>query len=160
MSKQLLTAFLLIILGAGVSHEVGAQANPNQLVSARKGAMTLQAKYFGPVLAMSLGRAPYDPKIVQRNVEYLAVLNQMPWEDFQPHTAGNSNTRAKDEIYKDPAKFKAAADKGQAEVQKLLKVVRDGGDQNSVKPAAQAVGRACNSCHENFATFDFRFRVD
>jgi cytochrome c556 len=158
MKRQLLGVVLLIALG--VSHEVHSQANPNQLISARKGAMTLQAKYLGPVLAMSLGRAPYDAKIVQRNVEYLAVLNQMPWEDFQPHTGGNPNTRAKDEIYKDPAKFKASAEKAQAEVQKLLKVVRDGGDQNAVKPVAQAVGRACNSCHEDFATFEFRFRVE
>ena len=160
MRKQRIAAILFIVLGAGMSQQAQSQANPNQLISARKGAMTLQAKYFGPVLGMSLGRAPYDAKIVQRNVEYLAILNQMPWEDFQPHTAGHQNTRAKDDIYKDPAKFKAAIDKGQAEVQNLLKVVRGGGDQNAVKPVAQAVGRACNACHEQFATFDFRFRVE
>lgn len=160
MRKQRIAAFLLVALGVGLSQQAQSQANPNQLISARKGAMTLQAKYFGPVLAMSLGRAPYDAKVVQRNVEYLAVLNQMPWEDFQPHTVGNPNTRAKEEIYVDAAKFKAAMEKGQAEVQNLLKVVRGGGDQNAVKPAAQAVGRACNACHEQFATFDFRFRVE
>lgn len=160
MKKQRIAASLLVALGLGVPLEAQSQANPNQLISARKGAMTLQAKYFSPVLAMSLGRAPYDPKIVQRNVEYLAVLNQMPWEDFQPHTAGNPNTRAKDEIYVDTAKFKAAIDKTQAEVQKLVAAVRGGGDQAAVKPAAQAVGRACNACHEQFATFDFRFRVE
>jgi cytochrome c556 len=160
MKKQRIAASLLLALGVGVSQQAQSQANPNQLISARKGAMTLQAKYFSPVLAMSLGRAPYDSKIVQRNVEYLAVLNQMPWEDFQPHTAGNPNTRAKEEIYKDPAKFKAATEKGQAEVQNLLKVVRSGGDRNAVKPAAQAVSRACNSCHESFATFDYRFPVE
>jgi cytochrome c556 len=160
MNKQLLAVSVVIALGGGIAAEVLAQANPNQLIAQRKGAMNMQVKYFGPVLGMSLGRAPYDAKIVQRNVEYLTVLNQLPWDDFQPHTAGNANTRAKDDVYKDPAKFKAGIESMQGEVQKLAAVVRGGGDQNAVKPAAQAVGRACNSCHESFATFEFRFRVE
>ena len=160
MNKQLLAVSVVLALGGGIAVEALAQANPNQLIAQRKGAMNLQAKYFGPVLGMSLGRAPYDAKIVQRNIEYLTVLNQLPWDDFQPPTAGNPNTRAKEDVYKDPAKFKAAIDSVQGEVQKLAAVVRGGGDQNAVKPAAQAVGRACNSCHESFATFEFRFRVE
>ena len=160
MNKQLLAVSVVLALGAGIAAEAFAQANPNQLIAQRKGAMNLQVKYFGPVLGMSMGRAPYDAKIVQRNVEYLTVLNQLPWDDFQPHTTGNPNTKAKEEVYKDSAKFKAAIDSVQAEVQKLAVVVRGGGDQNAVKPAAQAVGRACNSCHESFATFEFRFRVE
>ncbi|MGH9577770.1 MAG: cytochrome c [Terriglobales bacterium] len=160
MNKQVLAILVVLALGGGIAAEVLAQANPNQLIAQRKGAMNLQVKYFGPVLGMSMGRAPYDAKIVQRNVEYLTVLNQLPWDDFQPHTAGNPNTRTKDDAFKDTAKFKADIDKMQAEVQKLAAVVRGGGDQNAVKPAAQALGRACNSCHESFATFEFRFRVE
>lgn len=160
MRKHMLALVVIAAVGGGIAREAFSQANPNQLIANRKGAMNLQGKYFSPVLGMSLGRAAYDAKIVQRNVEYLAVLNQMPWDDFQPHTAGSPNTRAKDEIYVDQAKFKAAIDRVQAEVQKLAAVVRGGGDQNAVRPAAQAVGRACNSCHESFATFEFRFRVE
>lgn len=159
MRKRLVAA-VMSTMSAVLSVEALAQANPNQLIANRKGAMNLQGKYFSPVLGMSLGRAPYDAKIIQRNVEYLAVLNQMPWDDFQPHTAGNPNTRAKEDIYVDPAKFRSAIERVQAEVQKLAAVVRGGGDQNAVRPAAQAVGRACNSCHESFATFEFRFRVE
>lgn len=160
MNRKSLAVAVVLALGAGVVAEAFAQANPNQLIAQRKGAMNLQVKYFGPVLGMSMGRAPYDAKIVQRNVEYLSVLNQLPWDDFQASTVGNPNTRTKEDVYKDAAKFKAAIDSMQAEVQKLAAVVRGGGDQNAVKPAAQAVGRACNSCHESFATFEFRFRVD
>lgn len=160
MNKQLLAVSVVLALGGGIAAEALAQANPNQLIAQRKGAMNLQVKYFGPVLGMSLGRVPYDAKIVQRNVEYLAVLTKLAWDDFQPHTAGNPNTKTKDDAFKDTAKFKAGIDSLQSEVQKLAAVVRGGGDQNAVKPAAQAVGRACNSCHESFATFEFRFRVE
>lgn len=160
MNEKLLAVLMVLALGAGIAAEALAQANPNQLIAQRKGAMNLQVKYFGPVLGMSLGRVAYDAKIVQRNVEYLSVLAQLPWDDFQPHTAGNPNTRTKEDVYKDPAKFKAGIDSFQAEMHKLAAVVKAGGDQNAVKPAAQAVGRACNSCHESFATFEFRFRVE
>ena len=160
MNRQWFAISVVLALGGGIAAEALAQVNPNQLIASRKGAMNLQAKYFSPVLGMSLGRAPYDAKIVQRNVEYLTVLTQMAWDDFQPHTAGNPNTRAKEDIFKDPAKFKAGIDSMQGEMQKLAAVVRGGGDQNAVKPAIQAVGRACNSCHESFATFEFRFKLE
>jgi len=88
MKRELLVASVMVVMGGGIAQDAFAQANPNQLIANRKGAMNLQGKYFSPVLAMSFGRAPYDARIVQRNVEYLAVLNQMPWDDFQPHTAG------------------------------------------------------------------------
>ena len=160
MNRKLLAVAVVLALGSGVAAEALAQANPNQLIAQRKGAMNLQVKYFGPVLGMSLGRAPYDAKIVQRNVEFLGVLTQLPWDDFQPNTSGNPNTRTKDDAFKDVGKFKAGIDALQVEIQKLAAVVKAGGDQNAVRPAAQAVGRACNSCHESFATFEFRFRVE
>lgn len=160
MKRKMLAVAVVLALGAGIAAEAFAQANPNQLIAQRKGAMNLQFKYFNPVLGMSMGRAPYDAKIVQRNVEYLSVLALLPWDDFQASTVGNPNTRTKEDAYKDAAKFKAGIDSMQAEVQKLAAVVRGGGDQNAVRPAVQAVGRTCNSCHESFATFEFRFRVE
>jgi cytochrome c556 len=160
MNKKLLDVLVVLALGGGVAAEALAQANPNQLIAQRKGAMNLQVKYFGPILGMSMGRAPYDARILQRNVDYLGVVTQLAWDDFQPSTVGNLNTRTKEDAFKDTAKFKAGIDSLQAEVQKLTAVVRGGGDQNAVKPAAQAIGRACNSCHESFTTFEFRFRVE
>lgn len=159
MRKHLFAASVVIVLGGGMAAELLAQPNPNQLVASRKGAMNLQGKYLSPMLAMTQGRAPYDARIVQRNADYLAVLTQLAWDDFQPHTAGVANTRAKEEIYKDQAKFRAGIETLQADVQKLAGAARSG-DQNAVKAAASGVGRTCNSCHEAFATFEFRFRVE
>jgi cytochrome c556 len=142
----------------GLTAQVLAQPNPNQLISNRKGAMSLQGKYFGPILAMAQGRAPYDAKIVQRNADYLAVLSQLPWDDFQPQSLGLQNTRAKEEIAKEQDKFKAGVEQLQAEVQKLQAAARKG-DENAVKAAAPAVAKVCNNCHENFSTMNFRFKL-
>jgi len=136
-----------------------AQTSPNQQVAQRKGAMNLQGKYAGPLFAMARGAVPYDARIVQRNADYLVVVTQMAWDDFQPNSLGIPNTRAKDAIVKDAEKFKQLADGLLSDVQKLAAAAR-GGDQIAVKSAAQAMGRTCNSCHESFADFDFRFKLE
>ena len=151
------TSFLAVAVA--IAAQADAQPNPNQQVAVRKGAMNLQAKYAGPLFGMARGAVPYDAQIVQRNADYLAVLTKLPWEDFQPNSIGIPNTRAKDTILKDPEKFKRLVDALQSDVQKLAAVAR-GGDQNAVKSAAQAMGRTCNSCHESFADFEFRFRLE
>lgn len=136
-----------------------AQPSPNFLIATRKGAMNLQAKYFGPVFAMSRGTAAYDARIVQRNADYLLVISQLPWDDFQPHTLGLPNTRAKDAIAKEPEKFKELADTLQSDEQKLAAAAR-AGDQAAVKSAALAMGRTCNSCHEHFTSYEYRFKFE
>jgi cytochrome c556 len=106
--RTLLAAALVAVLTAAVAAPALAQTNPNQLINQRKGAMNLQAKYAGPIFAMVRGAAAFDARIVQRNADYLVTLSQMPWDDFQPSTTGNTNTKAKEEIYKGADKFQAA----------------------------------------------------
>jgi cytochrome c556 len=142
-----------------VSAQALAQANPAQLINNRKGAMDLQAKYLSPLINMARGGAAFDTQIAQRNADYLAVLGQMPWDDFQQSTAGSERTRAKPELYNDPAKFKKGVDSLHSEVQKLVTAAH-GGNADAVKAATFGVARACNSCHEDFATFDFRFKTE
>ena len=158
MKKNLryIPAFLLCCLAAS---QAFAQVNPNTLVAQRKAAMTLQAKYFGPVLAMAQNRAPYDTATVQRNADYLAVLAQLAWDGFQPATVGAQNTNAKEEIYKNESKFKSEAEMLQAEVKKLASAAR-AGDQAGVGAAARTVGRACNTCHAAFSHMKFRFNLN
>jgi cytochrome c556 len=136
-----------------------AQTSPNQQVAQRKGAMNLQGKYAGPLFAMARGAVPYDGRIVQRNADYLAILTQIPWDDFQPNSFGIPNTRAKEAILKDPEKFKKLADGLAADIQKVATAARSG-EQSAVKSAVQAMGRTCNSCHESFADFEFRFKLE
>jgi cytochrome c556 len=160
MKKSLFASTIALTLACGIAAETLAQTNPNQLIAQRKGAMNLQVKYFGSMLAMVQGRAPYDASTMQRNADYLAVLSQLPWDDFQPSTAaaGETRTRAHEDIYKDTAKFKAAIDTMLSEAKKLSGAVRTG-DRDVIGAAVRSVGRSCNSCHESFATFNFRFKL-
>jgi cytochrome c556 len=149
----------VFVVAATLAIGAAAQPSPNFLISARKGAMTLQAKYFGPLFAMARGSAPYDAAIVQRNADYLLVISQMPWDDFQPHSLGLPNTRAKEAIAKEADKFKEAANTLHSDEQKVATAAR-AGDQAAVKSAVLAMGRTCNSCHENFSSYEYRFKFE
>jgi cytochrome c556 len=156
---RMLVAVSVFAAVATLAIAATAQPSPNLQIAQRKGAMNLQGKYAGPLFAMARGAAPYDARIVQRNADYLAVLTQMPWEDFQPNSFGVPNTRAKDAVLKDPEKFKKLADGLASDIQKVVAAAR-GGEQTAVKSAVQAMGRTCNSCHESFADFEFRFKLE
>lgn len=156
--RKLLAATLVASIGATLAVQALSQANPNQLINNRKGAMNLQAKYFSPIFAMAQGRANYDPKVVQRNADYLAALSQMPWDDFQTHSLEAQNTRAKEDIAKDEKKFRAGAEQLQKQAQQLQAAARSA-DEKTVKSVALDIARTCNGCHESFTTMNFRFKL-
>jgi len=156
---RMLVAVSVFAAVATLAIAATAQPSPNQQIAQRKGAMNLQGKYAGPLFAMARGAAPYDARVVQRNADYLAIITQMPWDDFQPNSFGVPNTRAKDAVLKDPEKFKKLADGLASDIQKVVAAAR-GGEQTAVKSAVQAMGRTCNSCHESFADFEFRFKLE
>lgn len=153
---RVLTVAALLSLGGGFATEALAQASPNQLINQRKGAMNLQYKYFGAIYDMAAGRVPYDPRVAQRNADYLTVITQLAWDDFRPNTMGLPNTRAKEDILSDPARFKTRYETLQGEVQKLQTAVKVA-DPGAVKAAVQGVAGSCNACHEAFTTYTFRF---
>ena len=147
--KKILVPAAALVLGAAFSFNAAAQAKPEDLVKQRKAALTMVGKYFGPVGAMVQGKVPYDAAIVTRNAGYLEVLSAMPWDGFQASTEGVKETRAKPEIYKNMGKFDQYAKDMQGALVKLNAAAKSG-DQNAVKAAFGATGKACKACHDDF----------
>ena len=148
MKKQMFASAALS-LAAFWSAGALAQAKPETLAAQRHAAMELQGKYLYSLLPMAQGKAPYDARIVARNVEYLGVLTQMPWDGFTPETANVPNTRALPEIYKDPAAFKQKIDANRAQYDKLVATVKTG-NEAAIKEGLVEYNRSCNSCHDQF----------
>jgi cytochrome c556 len=149
MNKYVVGSALALSLGLGYTLNALAQAKPEVLVEQRHSAMTLQGKYLYSIIPMATGKIPYDANIVARNVGYLAVLIQMPWDGFDPRTSEVKDTRALPEIYKDPAAFKAKQEAVSAEVVKLQAAVKSGNEAN-IKTAITDTNKACNNCHDTF----------
>ena len=148
MNKKTLFAALAFALGSVVTANAFAQAKPDVLVKQRQAKMTLQGKYFGPLAGMAAGRVPFNAAVVALNAGYLDALSRMAWDGFDASTSGEKS-RALPAIYAEPAKFKAASDNFQAEVDKLV-VAAKGGNEADIKTAIGAVGKSCGGCHDNF----------
>lgn len=148
MKKRMLTAGVALALGAVAATAAYAQVKPEILVKQRQAVMTLQGKYLGPIGAMLKGAAPYNADVVALNATFLENLARMPWDGFQASTEGVKSD-AKPEIYKDMAKFKAAADMLEAATAKLGAAAR-AKDEAGVKASFGAVAKACGGCHDSF----------
>ncbi len=148
MNKKLIAAGLALALGTGYTLNALAQAKPDVLVKQRVAAMTLIGKYFGPLGGMAQGKVPFDANIVARNAGYLEVLTKLPWDGFDASTQ-NEKSAALPEVWKDPAKFKAAQDLVQKQVANVVAVAK-GGNEAAIKAALGDVGKACGNCHNTF----------
>jgi cytochrome c556 len=151
MKRKLMAAAVTLALGAGLVCNAVAQVKPETLVKQRQAVMTLQGKYFGPLVAMAQGKAPYNADIVRRNAGFLDNLSRMPWDGFDPSTKDvkGIKTGALPAVFNEPDKFRQAADRLQQETSKLYEVSRSG-DEAAVKDQVGAVLKACNACHDNF----------
>ena len=148
MRKKLLAAAATAMLGAVLAAPAVAQVKPETLVKQRQAAMTLQAKYLGPIGAMLKGNAPYNADIVARNATFLENLSRMPWDGFDASTQGEKS-KAKPEVFKDPAKFKQAYEALEDATGKLGAAAR-AKDEAGVKASFGPVAKACGGCHDNF----------
>ena len=148
MIKSFLATGLALAFGMGVAATAMAQAKPDVLVKQRQAAMTLQGKYLGPIGAMMKGAAPYNADVVALNATFLENLARMPWDGFHPSTSGEKS-RAKSDIYKDVAKFKAASEALEAETAKLGAAAR-ARNEAGVRATFGGVAKACGSCHDAF----------
>lgn len=122
---------------------------PEDAIKYRQGAFRVLSAHFGPLGAMANGRMPFDAKAAARHGEVIAMVSTLPWAGFGPNTDKGIETRALPEIWKEQAEFKSAADKMQAEVQKLAAAAKTGNLDN-LKAAFGPAANSCKNCHDNY----------
>lgn len=147
-AKTLLSLAVAIGVSATVVPTANPQVKPEVLVKQRQAAMTLQAKYFGPLVGMARGNSPYDAKVVAINAKYLEMLAAMPWDGF-PESTQALETRALPAVWSEPDKFRQLADELQAATAALVARSNDG-SEDEVKAAIEDLVKACGGCHDAF----------
>ena len=98
---------------------------------------------------MAAGRVPFDAKVAAENAALANDLAKLPFTAFGEGTDKGLPNRAKPEIWKDAAKFKAASEKMVVEVGKLEAAAK-AGNLDAIKAAMGAVGGSCKACHDDF----------
>lgn len=137
-------------VAAALAAPASAQfAKTEDAIKYRQSALFVMGQHFGRIGAMANGRVPYDAKAAVANAEVVAAIAKLPWAGFGAGTEQGRDTRAKPEIWLEPAKFKEHQDKLQAEAPKLLAAAKTNSLDN-LKTAFGAAARACKGCHDEF----------
>lgn len=115
----------------------------------RQGAFTIMGTHMARIGAMAQGRVPFDAKVAADNAAIVLTVARLPFGAFGEGTDKGMPNRAKAEIWKDNAKFKAAAEKMIGEVAKLEAAAK-AGNLDGMRSAFGAVGASCKACHDDF----------
>ena len=142
-------SFVLAAAAVTLSAPAAAQfAKPEDAVKYRKASFTVMAAHFSRIGAMASGRAPFDAKLAAENADIVAAMAKLPWAAFT-EGSDSGDTKAKPEVWKEQAKFKAGADKLQAESAKLA-VAAKTGNLDNLKAAFGPAAETCKACHDAF----------
>lgn len=121
---------------------------PEDAVKYRKAAFTVMGSHFSRIGAMANGRVPFDATVAAENAAIVQAMSKLPFTAFGPGT-DKGDTRAQPKIWSEQPRFNEAAEKMQAEVDKLAAATRTG-NLDSVKMAFGAAGQSCKACHDNY----------
>jgi cytochrome c556 len=145
-----LLAAAAVIAGLATALPAAAQfQKPEDAIKYRQSAFTVMANHLGRVGAMAQGRVPFDAKVAADNTAIVVAMSALPFTAFGDGTDKGLPNRATPEIWRESARFKAAADNMRAEVAKLDAAAR-AGSLDAVRAAMGAVGGSCKACHDDF----------
>ncbi len=121
---------------------------PEDAIKYRQGAMNVMGNHFARIGAMANGRVPFDANAAQANAEIVVTMSKLPFAGFIAGT-DKGETKAKPEIWTEPDKFRAAAQKMQEELVRLSAAAKTG-NVDQLKTAFGAAGASCKACHDDY----------
>ena len=137
---------------SAAAHAQSPFARPEDAIKYRQSALFIMGQHFGRIGAVVKGERPYNKDEVVHNAAIAEQMSTLHWEAFVPGT-DKGNTRARPEIWSDPAKFKSAAEKMEQQMSKLAQVTK-GGELGAIKTQFGETGKACKACHDEFRKKD------
>lgn len=147
MKKRLHFATMIVAF-AFAAPALAQFKNAEDSIKYRKAAFTVMGQHFGQIGAMVNGRVPFDAQKVKEDAALVRSLSQLPWAAFGAGT-DMGETKAKPEIWKEQAKFKAAAETAMGELSKLDAAAKTG-NMDQVKVAFGAAAQSCKACHDAY----------
>ncbi|WP_133683172.1 c-type cytochrome [Paludibacterium purpuratum] len=138
--KKLLLTTLLAILAMPVAAEPGG--------AERQQAFKKILQQFEPMGVVVRGRAPYNKADFIQHADALKLAATQPFTLFAPHSI-DAKSRAKPEIWSQPAKFQTAKEN-------FLKAVDDldaaahNADLATIRKQYDLVSQSCKTCHDSF----------
>ncbi len=139
----------LITLSA-CSDSAVEDTHPERWVSQRQAVFKDFTRTLEPMGLASRERRPYSPSEFAASALALQALSAKPWPLF-PADSQYPPTRARPEVWTEPAAFLRAQQDYLATVDALVAAAQTGSLQ-AVRPAVGNVEQACKACHDRFRT--------
>lgn len=146
-----------VCLGAGVWICLGlvclptvavAQTAPEKAIRSRQAAFYLMGQQMARIKAGAAGGSALEKSSLKLSAEVIEVLSRAVAEQF-PAGSDQGTTKAKPDIWKEPARFKQLMQDLQSQAVKLQAAVR-AGDPAEIKAAYGETSRSCKACHDDF----------
>jgi cytochrome c556 len=145
---KIFNVIFLILLTASFTVNAQQFTKAEDAIKYRKNALYVMDVQYNQLKAMAQGKATYDAKSAMDTATVVEVLAKLPWAGFGEGT-DKGETKAKPEIWSEPAKFKEAQEKFIAEASKLATAAKTG-KLEDLKVAVSATNETCKNCHSNF----------
>ncbi len=138
-----------LVVGLAASSVAAQDAKPDRSIKYRQGVLGAMGWHFGILGSMAKGDTPYDKDTALRSATFVQQLSHMPWDGFGAGTDKGAPTKAKADIWKEPAKFKQHQDALMDATPKLVTAANTG-DVGALRRAVGTVAKACKDCHDDF----------
>lgn len=149
--RRLLPALLITLLGLSACSETAVpDEHPQRWVSQRQAVFKDFTRTLEPMGLAARERRPYNPSEFVASALALQALSSKPWPLF-PADSQYPPTRARPEVWTEPAAFQQAQQNYLASVEALVAAAQTGTLQ-AVRPAVGEVQQACKACHDRFRT--------
>jgi cytochrome c556 len=128
--------------------DAGKDTHPDQLVTKRQAIFKKFTKALEPMGLVARERNEYVKAEFVANAQALQELSKQPWVYFSAE--GNYQpSRAKSEVWTQPADFKKAQTNYLTAVDQLVEV-SGSADLPKIKAAVDEVQKSCKTCHDQF----------
>jgi cytochrome c556 len=138
------------VLSLGLGDVAHAQFSPKEAVGVRVNGYRETGAAFKTLMDQLKSDTPI--KILLRTSAHRIAQTAHDQYGYFPQGSGKETgekTKAKPEIWSDPAGFKAAQDSFQKQAGLMSQAV-DAGDGGQMKTQAHALGEACAACHNKY----------
>lgn len=158
MPLQLILLLTILITGlcswaAADEFDLGIkpQMDADSFIKYRENLMSNARHYRKNINAILRGKVNADQHLLAQ-ARALYDLSKM-YADVFPEGSGVGDTRAKVEIWQNPADYREKLDKHVKATAELLQAV-ESGDKVSAKTALNKVGKSCTACHTVYRSKD------
>jgi len=121
-----------------------------QAVNFRQGAYQVMEWHLRPLVQMIKGARPFDASLYARNALVIQQMGMVIADGFIPGSdAANLKTRARPEVWSNPAGFKSALERFQGEAAKTVEAGKSG-NEKAMRAQLGELIRSCSNCHDDF----------